>query len=68
MDYKYDPETDVLVITLSRGRPDFGEQRGNIIAHYNKNGKPVQLEILDARATVQRMKETVSLSKRPVPA
>ena len=68
MDYTYDSGTDILVITLRKGRPDFGEQRGNIIAHYNKSGKPVQLEILDARATIQRMKNVVSLSKRSVPA
>ena len=48
MKYKYDPETDTLVIELSKEKPDFGEQRDNIITHYNKQGKPIEIEILDA--------------------
>ena len=52
MEYEYDPETDILIIKLSRAKPDFGEQEGNIIAHYNKENKPVQIEILDASSTV----------------
>ena len=46
--YKYDRESDVLLITLSREKPDFAEQSQNVIAHYNKDGKPIEIEILDA--------------------
>jgi uncharacterized protein YuzE len=46
--YSYDSESDVLLITLSKARPDFAEQSQNIITHYNKDGKPVEIEILDA--------------------
>jgi hypothetical protein len=41
----------VLLITLSRGKPDFAEQSQNVITHYNRAGKPIQIEILDASAT-----------------
>ena len=51
MKYKYGPKADVLVISLSNEKPDFGEQRENIITHYNKKGKPVEIEILDASRT-----------------
>ncbi len=51
MKYKYDPKADVLLIKLSTEKPDFGEQRENIITHYNKKGKPVEIEILDASKT-----------------
>lgn len=51
MKYKYDPKSDVLLIILSNEKPDFGEQRENIITHYNKKGKPVEIEILDASKT-----------------
>ena len=49
--YRYDREADVLLITLSRERPDFAEQSRNIITHYNKAGKPIEIEILDASET-----------------
>ena len=48
MQYNYDRETDILTITLSLESPDFGEQRENIITHYGKDNKPVEIEILDA--------------------
>ena len=48
MKYKYDRESDVLLITLSREKPDFAEQSRNVITHYNKDGKPIEIEILDA--------------------
>ena len=51
MKYRYDPDADVLLIILSNEKPDFGEQRENIITHYNKNGKPIEIEILDASKT-----------------
>jgi uncharacterized protein YuzE len=46
--YSYDSESDILLITLSKARPDFAEQSQNIITHYNKDSKPVEIEILDA--------------------
>jgi uncharacterized protein YuzE len=46
--YKYDRETDILLITLSREKPDFAEQSQNVITHYDKDGKPIEIEILDA--------------------
>ncbi|MDI6721793.1 MAG: DUF2283 domain-containing protein [Candidatus Aenigmarchaeota archaeon] len=55
MKYKYDAKADVLVISLSSEKPDFGEQRENIITHYNKKGKPVEIEILDASKTALDM-------------
>ena len=38
----------MLLITLSREKPDFAEQSHNVITHYNKAGKPIEIEILDA--------------------
>ncbi len=64
MKYKYDPEVDILLIKLSDEKPDFGEQKENIITHYNKNGKPVEIEILDASKTAVKILETILSSKR----
>ncbi|HLD49527.1 MAG TPA: DUF2283 domain-containing protein [archaeon] len=59
MNYNYDPETDILLIKLSKEKPDFGEQKENIITHYNKKGKPIEIEILDARKTAVKIVETI---------
>lgn len=66
MEYKYDPETDILLMKLSKEKPDFGEQRDNIITHYNKEGKPIEIEILDASKTAIKIVETI-LQSRKVP-
>ena len=36
MKYKYDAKADVLVISLSNEKPDFGEQKENIITGFIK--------------------------------
>ena len=66
MEYKYDPQTDILLIKLSKEKPDFGEQRENIITHYNKRGKPIEIEILDARKTAAKIVETIFKKKKPI--
>ncbi|MDP2720336.1 MAG: DUF2283 domain-containing protein [Dehalococcoidia bacterium] len=67
MKFKYDPETDILLIKLSKAKPDFGEQTENIITHYNKQFKPVEIEILDASKTTAKIVETILQGKK-VPA
>ena len=59
MRYKYDPQTGILLITLSKEKADFGEQEENIIAHCNKKGKPIEIEILHARKTAVKIVETI---------
>jgi hypothetical protein len=39
--------------------PDFGEQTENIITHYSKDNKPVEIEILDAIKTMIKIFETM---------
>ena len=51
MEYKYDRDTDTLIIKIAEDSPDYGEQEENIIYHYSKNGRPVEIEILDASKT-----------------
>ncbi len=65
MEYRYDPETDTLLIKLSKEKPDFGEQKENIITHYNKRGKPIEIEILDASKTAVKIIETIFKGRTP---
>ncbi|MFB6246795.1 MAG: DUF2283 domain-containing protein [Candidatus Pacearchaeota archaeon] len=64
MEYKYDQDSDVLMIVLSEEKPDFAEQRENIITHYNEDGKPVEIEILDASTTASKIIEAMFGSKK----
>lgn len=64
MKYKYDKVTDILIIEMSEDSPDFAEQKGNIIAHYNKDGKPIEIEILDASDTASKIINLILASKR----
>ncbi len=64
MEYKYDSKTDILLITLGKEKPDFGEQKENIITHYSKQGKPIEIEILDASKTAVKIVETILAGKR----
>lgn len=64
MRYKYDKETDILVITLGDETPDFAEQRENIITHYTKEGLPIEIEILDASHTAVKMLEAIARAKK----
>ncbi len=66
MIYKYDPKTDILVLVLGSGSLDFGEQKGNIITHYDKKGKPLEIEILEASKTAIKMVSTIMRTKKRV--
>jgi uncharacterized protein YuzE len=48
MDYKYDPESNVLSITISQRPYDYAEEMGDFIVHFDKQNKPVYIEILNA--------------------
>ncbi|MDO8633775.1 MAG: DUF2283 domain-containing protein [archaeon] len=63
MKYKYDKETDTMVIELSKEKPDFAEQKGNIITHYNKENRPIEIEILNASKTTLEMLKAMLPSK-----
>ncbi|MAE49675.1 hypothetical protein CMI48_02490 [Candidatus Pacearchaeota archaeon] len=55
MKCEYDEEADVMMIELSRDSPDYGEEADGVIYHYSKEGKPVEIEILDASVTVAKL-------------
>lgn len=48
MRYKYDSESDVLAVTLTKKPFDYAEEMGDFIVHFDKKGKPVYVEILNA--------------------
>ncbi|MCX8008864.1 MAG: DUF2283 domain-containing protein [Patescibacteria group bacterium] len=52
MKYKYDPESDVLAITLQDQPFSYAQEAGDFIVHYNKEHVPVYIEILNAHTFV----------------
>jgi uncharacterized protein YuzE len=62
---KYDGDTDVLTIILKeKGKLSHAEEVGDIIAHFDKDGKPLFMEILKASKIVPLMVE--GLAKKEV--
>lgn len=54
MQIKYSPDADALIIKLRDGKPkDSRDLAEGIIAHYSKDGRILELEILDASKVVQ---------------
>lgn len=64
MKYKYDPKSDVLLIKLGAGKPDFAERNKNVIAHFKKDGTPIEIEILDASEMAWDILKTILPKKR----
>lgn len=48
MRYKYDKESDVLAVTISKKPFDYAQEMGDFIVHFDKKNKPVYVEILNA--------------------
>ena len=64
---KYDDEADVLtVVVADKGKLSYAEEVGDIIVHFDENGKPLFMEILKASKIVPLMVQ--SLAKKEVTA
>ena len=62
MQIKYSPDADALIIRLREGKTvDSVDLAEGIIAHYSKDRKILEIEILDASKNVQMSELNVSL-------
>ena len=62
---KYEEKSDVLTLILKdKGKLSHAEEVGDIIVHFDKNGKPLFLEILKASKIVPLLVE--GLAKKEV--
>ncbi|NMG83381.1 MAG: DUF2283 domain-containing protein [Methanosarcinales archaeon] len=48
MKISYNRKDDILIYEVGEGKIDYAEEMGPIIVHFDKEGKPLLLEILDA--------------------
>lgn len=54
MQIRYSPDADAMIIKLREGKPeDSRDVAEGIIAHYSKDKKILEIEILDASKIVQ---------------
>lgn len=57
---RYSPDADVLIISFREGKPvDSVDIAEGIIAHYSKDNKILELEILDATNVVDKMSRSL---------
>ena len=62
---KYDEEADILTIVVAdKGKLSYVEEVGDIIVHFDENGKPLFMEILKASKIVPLMVQ--GLAKKEV--
>jgi uncharacterized protein YuzE len=62
---KYDDEADVLTVAVAdKGKLSYAEEVGDIIVHFDENGKPLFMEILKASKIIPLMVQ--SLAKKEV--
>lgn len=58
----YSRDADVLTIQLSEGQPcDSTDMTEGVIVHVSKNGRPLEIEILDASKITDNKRVEVSL-------
>ena len=62
---KYDDEADILtVVVVEKGNLSYAEEVGDIIVHFDENGKPLFMEILKASKIIPLMVQ--GLAKKEV--
>lgn len=62
---KYDDEADILTIVVAdKGKLSYAEEVGDIIVHFDENGKPLFMEILKASKIIPLMVQ--GLAKKEV--
>jgi len=58
---KYDAEADVLMVMVAEeGKLSFAEEVGDIIVHFDENGKPLFMEILKASKIIPLMVQSLA--------
>jgi len=62
---KYDAEADVLtVVVAEKGKLAYAEEVGDIVVHFDEDGKPLFMEILNASKIIPLMVQ--GLAKKEV--
>jgi len=61
---KYDAEANVLaVVVVEKGKLVYAEEVGDIVVHFDKDGKPLFMEILKASKIIPSMVQDLAKKK-----
>jgi uncharacterized protein YuzE len=61
----YDPEADALLIKTGEKKPTYGEElTDQVIIRFDDQGKPIQIEILDAENFLAKLSKTIKATKQ----
>ena len=59
--FRYDPEADVLLLMLrGKGKLSHAEELGDVVVHFDKKGKPLFLEVLNASKIIPLMVQAMA--------
>jgi len=59
--FRYDPDADVLLLTLkAKGKLSHAEEFGDLVVHFDKKGKPLFLEVLNASKIIPLMVQAMA--------
>lgn len=59
MDFKYDPESDVLAVSLKKRPFSYTQEAGDFVVHFDNHDTPVYVEILNAHAFLKNTARTL---------
>ena len=62
---RYSKDTDTLMVKVSDEPVDYAEESGQFIVHFTEDGKPVLLEIQDAKEFVLESLHTLFTETEP---
>jgi len=54
MTFNYDPDGDILSVTLKNKPFSYAQEAGDFIVHFDKSDTPVYVEILNAHAFLSK--------------
>ncbi len=59
----YEPEADILRIEILKSPIDYATEMGSFVVHFNKQGVPIYVEILEASKFLRETEKAYSKSK-----
>lgn len=67
MQFKYDPDSDVLAVKLKNRPFAYAQEAGDFIVHFDANNDPVYVEILNANTFLKSASKIMPGASRMFP-
>lgn len=60
---KYEPQADVLSFEVSDAPIEYASEVGDVVVHFSKDGKPVLIEVLEAKEFVKKAESAIGFKR-----